>query len=424
MSNEINTNTETVVEKLSIEDMDSLLGMPGADSILLPAEEEEKPKFFQKDQVDLNFIDNPDDNSDNITDESKTDEIVKESTEEKIDETVTDDKTIETIISEVEDDNEKNIGRPAHDKVGMSQLAKELYKEGLITPFEGEEDFENYTLNDYKELFNENFKEKGKALDYNAKKSFFESLPEELQYAAQYIHDGGQDLKGLFSVLSQNEETKSLSTESERGQQNIIRNYLQNTSFGSNEDVEEQIEEWNDLGKLQEKAEKFKPKLDKMQEKLIHRQLKEQEDRRRQQEEQAQYYMESIYNTLAPAELNGIKLNSKIQNLLYSGLVQPNYPTTSGKQTNLFGHLIEKYQYLEPRHDLIAEALWLLADPEGYKSEISKNIKSEHVEETVKKLKTEQSSKINTSNSDINTANKKSKRTGIQRPTKNFFARK
>ena len=91
------------------------------------------------------------------------------------------------------------------------------------------------------------------------------------------------------------------------GKQNIIRSYLQNTNFGSNDDIEEQIEEWEDLGKLQEKAEKFKPKLDKMQEQLVHRQLKEQEEKRKQQEEQAQYYMESIYNTLAPAELNGIK---------------------------------------------------------------------------------------------------------------------
>ena len=306
----------------------------------------------------------------------------------------------------------------------MAQLAKVLSKEGLITPFEGEEEFENYTLNDYKELFNANFNEKGKQFDYNAKKSFFESLPRELQYAARYIQDGGEDLKGLFSILSQNEETKSLSIDTERGQQTIIRTYLQSTNFGNNEDIEEQIDEWNDLGKLEEKASKFKPKLDKMQETLVQRQLKEQETKRKQQEEQAQFYMESIYNTLAPAELNGIKLDSKIQNLLYSGLVQPNYPSVSGKPTNLFGHLIEKYQYVEPRHDLIAEALWLLADPEGYKNEISKNIKSEHVQETVKKLKTEQSNKNSTSNQSLKTSSNSTKsRSGIKRPTKNFFKR-
>lgn len=416
MSEELNTNTETVVEQISVDDIDSLLGMPGADSVMLPTEEEEKPKFFQKDQVDLSFIDKK---------ENETE--VKDETEEDTEETettVTNEKneTFENIVEEIDNTTETNVGRPSHDKTGMAQLTKELIKEGFITPFEGEEDFENYSLNDYKELFNANFQEKGKQFDYNAKRTFFESLPEELQYAAKYIHDGGTDLKGLFSVLSQNEETKSLSTDSERGQQNIIRSYLQNTNFGSNDDIEEQIEEWEDLGKLQEKAEKFKPKLDKMQEQLVHRQLKEQEEKRKQQEEQAQYYMESIYNTLAPAELNGIKLNSKIQNLLYSGLVQPNYPSVSGKPTNLFGHLIEKYQYIEPRHDLIAEALWLLADPEGYRNEISKNVKSEHVQETVKKLKTEQSNKISTSNTDIDVKNQKSKRS-IKRPTKNFFKR-
>ena len=160
-----------------------------------------------------------------------------------------------------------------------------------------------------------------------------------------------------------------------------------------------------------------------MQEQLVQRQVKEQEGKRKQQEDQAQHYMESIYNTLDSSELNGIKLNSKTQNLLYSGLVQPNYPSISGKQTNLFGHLIEKYQYVEPRHDLIAEALWLLADPEGYRSEISKNAKSAHVEETVRKLKTEQSSKNTSSVQELEPISNKKRKQGIKRPTENFFKR-
>jgi hypothetical protein len=417
MSENLDTNTETVVEKISVDDMDNLLGMPGSESVMIPAEEQ-KPSFFSSNDVDVSFIDN---NETTEKDSDDSDIIKTENEESEKPET---NISVDAIIDEVDNIEDSKSGRPPLNKEGMAQLAKELSKDGLITPFEGEEDFENYTLNDYKELFNANFNEKGKQFDYNAKRSFFESLPRELQYAAQYIQDGGQDLKGLFSVLSHNEETKSLSTDSERGQQGIIRSYLQNTNFGNTEDIDEQIEEWNDLGKLEEKALKFKPKLDKMQEQLVQRQLKEQETKRKQQEDQAQYYMESIYNTLESAELNGIKLNSKIQNLLYSGLVQPNYPSISGKATNLFGHLIEKYQYVEPRHDLIAEALWLLADPEGYRNEISKNVKSAHVEETVRKLKTEQSSKSGTSNQDLKVASNATKRkSGITRPTKNFFKR-
>jgi hypothetical protein len=86
--------------------------------------------------------------------------------------------------------------------------------------------------------------------------------------------------------------------------------------------------------------------------------------------------------------------------MLYSGLVQPNYPSISGKPTNLLGHLLEKYQFVEPRHDLIAEALWLLADPDGYKSKIKDQGSKQAVEKTVRQLKTEQSRKITSSVND------------------------
>jgi hypothetical protein len=135
---------------------------------------------------------------------------------------------------------------------------------------------------------------------------------------------------------------------------------------------------------------KFKPKLDKMQEQVVARKVAEQEKIRKQQEAAAQHYMQNVYSTLQPGELNGVKLDKKTQSMLYSGLVQPQYPSMSGRPTNLLGHLLEKYQYVEPRHDLIAEALWLLADPDGYKGKIRNQGQQQTVEKTVRQLKTEQ----------------------------------
>ena len=80
--------------------------------------------------------------------------------------------------------------------------------------------------------------------------------------------------------------------------------------------------------------------------------------------------------------------------MLYDGLVQPNYPSISGRNTNLLGHLLEKHQFVEPNYPLVAEALWLLADPEGYKSKIMEQGKNKVVENTVRQLKTEQGRKI------------------------------
>jgi hypothetical protein len=91
----------------------------------------------------------------------------------------------------------------------------------------------------------------------------------------------------------------------------------------------------------------------------------------------------------------------------------------------MLGHLLEKYQWVEPRHDLIAEALWLLADPKGYKNNVGKTIREALHEETLKKLKTEQSTKgisSVTDKSESNAGRKLGKRT-LNKPKKNFFGR-
>jgi hypothetical protein len=118
---------------------------------------------------------------------------------------------------------------------------------------------------------------------------------------------------------------------------------------------------------------------------------------RQRQTEQAQVYMQNVYDTLKPGDLNGIKLDKKTQELLYSGLIQPQYPSVSGRPTNLLGHLLEKYQYVEPNHGLIAEALWLLADPNAYKTKIREQGQKESVEKTARMLKTEEARKYSSS---------------------------
>jgi hypothetical protein len=133
------------------------------------------------------------------------------------------------------------------------------------------------------------------------------------------------------------------------------------------------------MGRLEAKANQFKPKLDRMQEEVVARKLAEQEYKKQQQAEQAKAYTDNVYKTLEKGEIAGIKMDRKTQGMLYSGLVQPNFPSISGKPTNMLGHLLEKYQFVEPRHDLIAEALWLLADPDGYKTKVKEQLTKQAV---------------------------------------------
>ena len=369
--------------------IDEIFGMPGAESIMLPEDgkTEEKPKsVFSKENIDTSFLDNS-----KATPKEKEEALEKKA---EVEETINE---LNELITQEEDAGNK--GRPKVDKSGLAELASKMIEEGSLVPFDDDKPLEDYTTKDFRELFEANFQERENAIRENTPKEFFNSLPEELQYAAKYVADGGQDLKGLFRTLAHVEEIRQLDPADENDQAEIARQYLYATNFGSPEEIEEEINDWQDMDKLGQKANQFKPKLDRMQEEIVARQLAEQEQKKEQQAHQAKAYTDNVFNTLSAGELGGVKLDKKIQSLLYSGLVQPSYPSISGKPTNLFGHLIEKYQFVEPRHDLIAEALWLLADPEGYKGKVREQGSKAATEKVVRQLKTEESRKLASSSS-------------------------
>jgi hypothetical protein len=385
-----NQNVQTSVQEVDI-DIDSLFsGAPDAASIVVPTEEETKPSVFTKKDTDLSFLD-----KDEKEDGNKT---VSRETPLEVLSNVLDD---EIKTSDDEDNDVKKGGRPKVDKSGLVSFLKKRIENNEMFAFD-DYDETKQSLDDYlgglgekdvEELWQANIDNLKQEVAAQTPTEFFESLPEELQYAAKYVADGGQDLKGLFLALAQVEEVRGMNPKDENDQEGIVRQYLQASNFGTAEEIEEEVTTWKDLGVLEKKARQFKPKLDQMHEEMIQSQLQEQEYRKQQQEAAAEAYVQNVFQALRPAEINGIKLDKKVQAQLYSGLVQPQYPSISGKPTNLLGHLLEKYQFLEPNYPLIAEALWLLSDPESYRGELKKQGKNAAVEQTVRQLKTEQSRK-------------------------------
>lgn len=427
---ETKDNTTTSQMDISI---DELLGTPGGDNIMVPAGKDAKPNLFSrtpKVDVEKMLLDKTDD-------EKKADEEAariaaeaaaaggapakKTPEEEKEIQDLLKPKTDEEKAEEEKGDDGKKAGRPT----SLVELGTKLIEKGYLTPFEGEEDVSKYTLKDWEELFESNEKEKKKKLLEEVSGEFHEGLPEELQVAAHYVANGGTDLKGMFRSLAAVEEVRQLDPKDVNSQEAIIRGFLHATNFGTAEEIEEEIEGYKDHDELEAKAIKFKPKLDAMQEQQVARQLQQQDLKRKQQEKQAQVYTDNIYKVLEPGDLNGIKLDKKQQNMLFAGLTQANYPSVSGRPTNLLGHLLEKYQYVEPNHALITEALWLLADPEGYKAKLKAVGGKEQVDKTVRTLKTEQSNKSTSSQGqdDDDNASRKKPGTGIQRPSAGFFKR-
>ena len=432
----MSTETQVKVEEITSDDLDNLLGTPGADQVITGAEgaagNPEKPGFFQKEKVDMSAFDDnqePEKKEEEEEEEEENDEIkaAKAAAAAKAleEEEGKDPGSFDKLVDDLEDDDEKNKGgRPKVDKGGMAQLTQTLLDDKIILPFSDDKKLEDYTADDFKELFQMNFEEQKKQIESNTPKEFFESLPNELQYAAKYVADGGQDLKGLFRALATSEEAKAIDIATERGQETVVRSYLQAQNFGDDTEIQEEIDSWKDLDKLEAKARQFKPKLDKMQEQVVQRQIKEQEAKKAQQQDASLQYANSIYDALEPGELNGLKMSKKVQSMLYNGLIKPSYQSANGQNTNLFGHLIEQHQFVKPNHGLIAEALWLLADPEGYKKELSKGVKNEQVEDTVRKLKTEQASKNgNTTDTGKEDTGAHSRGKTIERPKPGFFKR-
>jgi hypothetical protein len=419
---------DTTVEKVDINIDELFAAAPDADAIVTP---EIKPKniFSKTEGIDVDFLNEKEIEAEEpAVEEPKAEEPELEKVEEpkakeeKKEEAATLDEVLDSIDEEPTEEETKKRGRKKIE--GIADVFQKLIKSDKIVPFDDDKPLADYSAKDWEELIDANMEEKANQVRKETPAKFFESLPDELKIAARYVFDGGKDLKGLFQTLAQVEETSTIDTKSERGQERVIQEYLSATGYGTAEEIAEEIEVWKDLGKLENQALKFQPKLQKMQEKVVASKLKEQDLKKKQQEQASKDYMENVYNTLKDGALSDIKIDKKTQSMLYNGLVQPNYPSVSGRNTNLLGHLLEKYQFVEPNYSLISEALWLLQDPDGYKAKIMDKGAQSTIEKTVRKLKTEQ---VNSGGSSLGVEQKEestSKRTSRKLPRQqNIFKR-
>ena len=326
-------------------------------------------------------------------------------------------KEEDVSVDEILDTNVEKTPKPVSSN--LIGVVKKLIDKKVILPFEDDKLIEDYEENELEELIEENFNHVKTQSREELELEFFDNLPEEMQYAATYLANGGKDLKSLFKYLSYSEEIKELDPDDENDQEVIVRNYLQATRFGNAEEIQEEIVSWKDRGDLKSKAEKFKPKLDAMQKEVIAQKLKEQELLQKKQQESTRLYMENIHNTVVKSEnINGLVIDKKQKDLLFRGLVEPSFTSVTGKQTNLLGHLLEKYQFVEPNHALIAEALWLLVDPTGYKEKLKANVVKDETIKVVKQLKTEEGRRTTTT-----TEKEENNKSAIARPNKNFLKR-
>lgn len=411
--------------------LDEILGT-SVESVMTSAEGEEttkKPSIFSKTKVDTTFLDSEEfsektkEEIEEIKDKPVNENQIKKVTEELLAPPTADE--VQKDLEDLEDLTNKG-GRPS----AMISAAKEMLEKGTLVPFNdadgNPEDITKYSAQDFQELIEANLKYKEQSLIDELPTQFMQQLPPELQQAYHYVAQGGTDMKGMFAALSSVVETRDLDISQESGQKQAIRAYLEATNYGTPEEIQDEIYSLEDRGDLEKKARQFKPKLDAMEEQRVNQKLQHQEEQNKLRQEKSQNYIESVYGTLEKGQIGGVEIDEKVQNMLYSGLVQSNYPSASGRQTNMLGHLLEKHQWgPEPRHDLIAEALWLLADPEGYRGSIKGSAEKKAAEKTMRTLKTEANNKNTSSPTGVERESTSMTRgsRGVARPKRDFFSR-
>lgn len=414
-----NKNEEVTQVTQADVNIDELFALPGAENIIVQGEEEEdekKPNIFSSTGVDTSFLDNkpqPAKPAAKVEDSNDDESLSTEDAEEALNE-------LDSLISQQEDSSGR--GRKKVDKSGLVELASKMIEEGVLFPFDDDKPLDEYSAKDFRELFEANMKEKEAELSQRIPQQIFQSMPGEMQYLMDYISKGGTDLKGMMQQLSQVNEAMELDPSDPNDQEIIVRQYLSLKGDMSQDEIEEEIATFKDMDRLEQKASQYKPKLEAVREKEVARRIAEQEKQKEQQQAIANEFVDSVYGVLEKGEIGGVKLDRKTQNMLYTGLVQPGYPSITGKPTNLLGHLLEKYQWVEPNHELIAEALWLLADPEGFKTKIKSQGNRAATEQTVRSLKTEQARRVGSAvvERESDTETNKSRKT-LQRANKNIF---
>lgn len=389
-------NEETKMESIDLSEFDFLPGA-GAEDVITPT------VLTNPKEVDIKIDENIDDDDEGEEGKEKNKEV-----------------NLDDVIPSLspDDDNEGKDG--SHKVYNNADIFKKLIEKKLIIPFEDDKPLEEYTEKDFIELMETNIEERSKDIEAKVQEEFFSSLPRELQMATKYVVDGGTDLQGLFRALLQSNQVQQLDANEPSHQEHIARAYLHATNFGTSEIIEDQIREWYENGTLEKRAKQFKPVIDKMQEEVVNKQLQEQEKFKQQQIEKRKAFIDNIANVLKVGELNGIKIDKKRQEMLFNEMTTTKYQARNGFPTNLFGKLLDDYQWGDkPRYDLIAEALWLLAEPEEYKKAIRESGKKEAAEEAVRKLKMAQES--GESNSSM--PEDKSERRTIKRKQRNIFER-
>jgi hypothetical protein len=240
----------------------------------------------------------------------------------------------------------------------FTALAKDLFKLGVFTADEDEDENPITTAEEFLERFN-NEKKKGAS---QIVEDFIGQFGEDYQNAFQAIFVKGVDPKEYFGTYNAIENYAEMDLSNEANQIAVIKQGLMDQGFDP-EDIETEVERVKNYGDLESVATKFHKVLVKKEASKLQQLEQNREKELRQQAAAKQQYSQNVANILQDKvkakEFDGIPLNPKLAQELQDFLVADKWKTSSGETLTDFDRTILELKRPE-NHEMKVKVALLL----------------------------------------------------------------
>jgi hypothetical protein len=238
--------------------------------------------------------------------------------------------------ADTEDDEETEGDEPASP---FTSLSKDLFKLGVFTQDEDEEEVAISTPEEFLERFQAE-KKKGAIEVVN---NFIGQFGEDYQQAFDAIFVKGVDPKEYFGTYNNIKSFSEMDLSDETNQVAVIKQALSDQGFDP-EDVTTEIERLKNYGDLETVATKHHKVLVKKEAAKLQEMEQENEKRLQQQAAVKQQYYQNVQSVLQEKlkakEFDGIPLNPKLAGELQDFLLVDKYKTASGETLTDFDKTI------------------------------------------------------------------------------------
>jgi hypothetical protein len=235
---------------------------------------------------------------------------------------------------------ETKDGEEAEEEVSQfTALSRDLFKLGVFSKDDEEEDVTISTAEEFLERFNSE-KKKGAIEVVN---NFIGQFGEDYQQAFDAIFVKGVDPKEYFGTYNQIQNFSEMDLSQENNQVAVIKQALEDQGFDP-EDITTEVERLKNYGDLETVAAKHHKVLVKKESAKLAKMEQEQEVQLQQQAAYKQQYVNNVQTVLQEKlkakEFDGIPINPKLAGELQDFLLVDKYKTSSGEKLTDFDRTI------------------------------------------------------------------------------------